>query len=344
MTNTELLKSLIREEIKKALIKSSLTEAFASPILQRLLKGDLRKMHTGYTKEIAQAFYNMSKVALDKVVDSDIQRMDPSLAYKTLKKNGGENLIVFYMSEKGGKNPYAKDSYSGTIPPNTLLGIASGDNKFYSIDYPRYSAKPAPEMKQGTGDNLGVQKTGSGWGSTGLYNVKRVSEVADVAYVIDLSKLQATKSTKEKIELRTTQKSGATAFMTAKQFKQDNINRYNAILASKVVNTGPDVISKQIQDVIQTISADIAHAVGSMTIGKYSRIIVGKDPKGREVTAADASNFIRNMLDNFERYIDCLNEAAKESIDDNYYKKSAAKYALTIKNLINKANNMDYAW
>ena len=44
-------------------------------------------------------------------------------------------------------------------------------------------------MALGTGDNLGVGKTGSGYGSTGLYNVKRVAEIADIAYVLDLTNL-----------------------------------------------------------------------------------------------------------------------------------------------------------
>jgi hypothetical protein len=354
MTTTEILRNLIREEVKKALANRSLTEDFASPILRKLLVGIPGKngYGSGYSKEINKAFYNFTKVALDKVEDSDIQKMDPSSAYKTLKKNGGADMIVFYISEKGGENPYAKSNYDKQIKPGTLLGIATGDNKFYSINYPRWRSsergKIGPTMSQGTGDNLGVGKTGSGYGSTGLYNVKRVSEVADAAYVIDLSKLQATKSTKEKIALRTTQKSGAVAFMTAKQFKEDNMKRYQTILRDRAAGIGTDMIIKGVQAAIQTVSNAMSQAVGSMTTGKYSDIIVGKDPKGREVKASDAANFLRNMLDNFERYVSTskqAEEAKKAGYDgSSYYDEQVKSYALQLKQQITKANNMDYAW
>jgi hypothetical protein len=353
MNKNEILRNLIREEVKKVLTKHSLNEDFASPILRKLLIGIPGKngFGSGYAKEIAQAFYNFTKVALDKVEDSEIQRMDPSSAYKTLKKNGGSDLIVFYISEKGGENPYAKNSYDKQIKSGTLLGIATGDNQFYSISWPKWnitSRKMAANMSLGKGDNLGVSKTGSGYGSTGLYNVKRVSEVADVAYVIDLSKLQATKSTKGKIELRTTQKSGAVAFMTAKQFKEDNMARYREILKDRAAGAGTDMIIKGVQNSIQQVSNAISQAVGSMTMGKYSSIIVGKDPKGREVKASDAANFLRNMLDNFERYVNTSQEAAKynksRSSGSSYYDEEVKNYALELKKQITKAANMDYAW
>lgn len=357
MTTTEILRNLIREEVRKALAKHSLNEDFASPILRKILVGTPGKngWGTGYRKEIAQAFYNMSKVALDKVEDADIKKMDPVDAYKNLKKQGGvggTDLIVFYMSEKGTTNPYAKESYNKTIAPGTILGVASGDNKFYSINYSRYAAKNNPKasnvMGQGSGDNLGVQKTGSGYGSTGLYNVKRVAEVADVAYVINLSDLRTRYGTKEKIELRTSQKSGAVAFMTADQFKKDNMNRYREILKDRAAAGGTDMIIKGVQAAIQTVSDAMTAAIGSMTMGKYSDIIVGKDPKGREVKASDAANFMRNVLDNFERYISAMKQAEeykKQGRDrDSYYDEQAKSYALELKKQINKARNMDYAW
>lgn len=352
MNKNEILRNLIREEVKKALTKHSLNEEFASNILRKMLVGTPGKngYGSGYSKDITKAFYNFTKVALDKVEDSDIQKMDPSLAYKTLKKNGGENLIVFYISEAGGENPYGKDNITKNIKPGTLLGIATGDNKFYSMNYPRWSnplIKKGPSMGLGSGDSLGVPKTGSGYGSTGLYNVKRVSEVADVAYVIDLSELQATKSTKEKIALRTTQKSGAVAFMTAKQFKDDNMYRYKEILKDRAASGGTDMIIKGVQAAIQTVSNAMSQAVGSMTTGKYSDIIVGKNPKGREVKASDAANFLRNMLDNFERYVTSSKQAEeykKQEFRDSYYDEQAKSYALQLKQQITKATNMDYAW
>jgi hypothetical protein len=103
MNSLDTLKKLIREEIQKA-IKSQINEEFASPILRKLLKGTPGKnsYSSGYTKEIAQAFYNMTKVALDKVEDKDITKMLPLQAYKTMKKDN-PNVIVFYISTTHGR-------------------------------------------------------------------------------------------------------------------------------------------------------------------------------------------------------------------------------------------------
>jgi len=347
MNTTEILRNLIREEVKKTLASRSLNEEFASPILRRILIGIPGKngYGSGYSKEIAQAFYNMSKVALDKVEDSEIQKMDPSLAYKTLKKNGGENLIVFYISEQDKENPYAKDSYTKQIKAGTLLGIASGDNKFYSMAWQKYAKVRSATMIPGTGDNLGIHnKSGSGYGSTGLYNVKRVSEIADVAYVIDLSNLKTTKGTKEKIELRTSQKAGAVAFMSAKDFKNDNLRRYQQILRDKAANSP---IDKLVLDAIGLVSDAIKQGVGNLTTGAYDNIIVGTNPRGREVKASDAANFLRQVLDDYERYIQYskqAKEAAANGVRSNYYSEEANQYALSLKQKANKAKTMDYAW
>lgn len=341
MNSLNILKKLIREEIQKA-IKSQINEEFASPILRKLLTADGKiSFSSGYSKEIAQAFYTMSKVALDKVEDKDITKMLPLQAYKTMKKDN-PNAIVFYMSEAGATNTYAKDSSEKKIDPGTLLGIASGDNKFYSINYPRYRNNVT--MTPGTGDNLGVRKTGSGYGSTGLYNVKRVAEIADVAYVLDLTNLKATKGTSEKVALRTSQKAGATAFMSAKDFKNDNLARYKEILASRAVSSP---IDKQVLDAITAVTDAIKAGVGSKTIGKYDSIILGQDPRGREVKASDAANFLRNVLDNYERFVTAskaVSDSEKVGRTDSYYHGQVKEYAFALKKQFNKAKTMDYAW
>ena len=349
MNSLNILKKLIREEIQKA-IKTQINEDFTSPILRKLLKGTpgQSKYSSGYSKDIAQAFYNMSKVALDKVEDKDITKMLPQQAYKTMKKDN-PNAIVFYVSEAGATNPYAKDSYDKKINPGTLLGIASGDNKFYSINYPRWLDRRPRKgnnatMALGTGDNLGVGKTGSGYGSTGLYNVKRVAEIADVAYVLDLTNLKATKGTSEKVALRTSQKSGAIAFMSAKDFKNDNLTRYKEILASRAASSP---IDKQVLDAITAVTDAIKAGVGSKTIGKYDSIILGQDPKGREVKASDAANFLRNVLDNYERFVTAsknVSDQEKAGRTDTYYHGQAKEYAFELKKQFNKAKTLDYAW
>ena len=335
------LRNLIREEIRRVISEQSLNEDFKSNILRRLLT----RLSNINRLDVAKAFYNMSKVALDQIEDSDITKMTAAEAYRTLKKSNPK-AIVFYISEKGARNPYAKDSYFRDINPGSLIGIASGDNKFYSVEYNRRGNKGIVTMVPGTGDNLGVAKTGSGYGSTGLYNVKRASEVADTAYVIDLAALKsAGKGTAEKIQLRTTQKSGATAFMTASDFKKDNLNRYNEILKTRISNQGSDAIVKGVQETIQAVSNALSKAVGEKTTGRYNSIILGVNSKGKEVTASDAAYFLRNLLDNFERYISASNsasQAAQQGDRSDYYTEQQKAYALELKTMISRAANMNF--
>jgi hypothetical protein len=272
-------------------------------------------------------------------------------AYKNLKK-GSTRKLAFYVSEKGGENPYAKDSYDKTIKAGTLIGVATGDNKWYEYSYSRYSARTAGAMSpmgsgRKSGSPIGIQKQGSGYGSTGIYNVKRGAEIADTVYVLDLLSIQQKYSTKEKVALRTKQKSGAVAFMTAKQFKDDNMSRYNEILRNRAAASGTDNIIKGVQAAIQEVSAKMSAAVGNMTTGRYNNIILGQDPKGREVTASDAANFMRNMLDNFERYISYSKqdaEAKASGSTSSWNAEEVKKYALELKTQIQKAKDMNYAW
>lgn len=346
MKNEALLRSLIREHVRSVL-ESQLNESFKSGILRKLLTSG----GSGWrAQNWSKLFYNTTKVALDKVEDSDFTKMTPADAYKNLKKESSPKL-AFYVSEKGSENPYAKDTYGKTIKPGTLIGVATGDNKWYEYSYSRYSRGQGSMTPMGSGrqsgGSIGIEKQGSGYGSTGIYNVKRGAEIADTVYVLDLLSIQQKYSTKEKVELRTKQKSGAVAFMTAKQFKDDNMSRYNEILRNKAAASGPDNIIKGVQAAIQEVSAKMSAAVGNMTTGRYNNIILGQDPRGKEVTASDAANFMRNMLDNFERYIQYSKqdaEAKAAGSSSSWYAEDAKKYALELKKQIQKAKDMNYAW
>ena len=184
--------------------ESVLKEAFASPILRNLLTRELNPNHRN-TTTIAGAFQKMAKIALDKVPDSAVTKMNPMEAYR---KSRNPDVVVFYISEKGGTNPYSKEDIYSKIEPNSLLAIASGDKKFYDIDFnyktwkndkPTLIRKNLPGEKGSFshgGDSIGIRKQsyslgGHGAPTTGLNTVKRIADVADVAYVIDLAAVRA---------------------------------------------------------------------------------------------------------------------------------------------------------
>jgi len=198
------LKELIREEVRKVLKEQKLNEAFTSPILRDLLTRKIN--HAGRSEtELAGAFQKIAKIALDKVPDSAVTKMNPMEAYR---KSKSPDVIVFYMSEKGGTNPYAKEAIFSKIEPNSLLALASGDKKFYDVDYnygtwkdgkPTQIRKNLPGEKGSFshgGDSIGIRKQsfslgGRGEQTTGLNTVKRIADVADVAYVIDLAAVRS---------------------------------------------------------------------------------------------------------------------------------------------------------
>jgi len=95
------------------------------------------------------------------------------------------------------------------------------------------------------------------------------------------------------------------------------------------------------------VSDAIKQGVGNLTTGAYDNIIVGTNPRGREVKASDAANFLRQVLDDYERYIQYskqAKEAAANGVRSNYYSEEANQYALSLKQKANKAKTMDYAW
>ena len=347
MKNEAILRSLIREHVRKVLESQQLDESFKSGILRKLLSTGGSNWRN---QSWSQAFYNSTKVALDKVEDSDFVKMDPITAYKELKKSGSPK-IVFYVSEKGGTNPYAKDSYTAKVNADTLIGVATDQNKWYAYGTTGYGwrQKSTSSMQpDGKGSDIGMQKQGSGYGSTGIYNVKRGAEIADVAYVLDLLKIQQKYSTKEKVAIRTKQKSGAVAFMKADEFKKDNQRRYQEILRNRAAGAGKDTIVKGVQAAIQTVTSKVSDAIANMTTGKYNNIVVGTSPKGKEVSAQDAANFLRQMLDTFERYVGSASAAEKYAKEygkeDSWHGEDVKKYALELKNMIQKAANTDYGW
>ena len=342
-TQLNILRNLIREEVKKSLAtKAPINEAFASPILRRLLA------QKTYLSTIAPAFQKMAQIALDKVTDDAITKMDPTSAYKELKK-AGRKVVVFYVSEKGTTNTYAKDAYYQKIAPGSVLGLASGDNKFYDVSNINYGDdKGKRTMSAGkSGDSIGVQKSGSGYGSTGLYNVKRVAEVADTAYVIDLEFLKDKGLGTSSLALqRSNAKRGAIAFKSDAQFKRENLARYKEALQGRAAKGDVDTM---VLEAIQQVTKQISAAVAGKTMSQYGDVLIGKNPKGRDVTASDASNALNRLLQDFARYSSSRIELEKSQAGDPNYRSSYSEarvkeYALEIKNHCIKINKLDYGW
>lgn len=329
--------------IKKGVYESEeiVTEAFKSMKLQSILTSA-----GSMPKNFAKAFYNMAKIQLDQIQDVDIIEMDPDSARKE-KRN---KAVYLYFTDNEKENPYAGRNSWGvrTIPGNTLLAATDGRNEWLAVDYERdfgSKERKATLSKTNRNDGSGFGKSAANdtWGS-GISSLTKAAELADRAYVLDLDVLRARYSTEAKRGERAAAKKGATAFKSDKDFKKENLNRYHDILANRAAQMP---IDKEVKDAIDIVADQIKAGLESAKKGKYGDVIIGTDPKGRELRLRDASNAMSNLLDDFNRYVDYTESAKKEEeagYGRDYYAREVKNYAKSIKDRINKIKKMDYAW
>ena len=325
-----------------SLNEALVNESFGSMELAKLFTRTNGKLD----KDLAKAFYGSTRIAMDKVEDEDLITTDPQTAYKAKQTNS----IIFYISDNEKVNPHAPyDVYSSnkTIPGGGyLLAVTSGGNKFYDNAWQRHSKdRTLKQVDNNPSDSIGIGKKYSGWDATGLYNVKRIAEVADRAIVINIDLLQQKYSTVNKRDERSAAKSGATAFKSDKDFKQENKARYTQILQTKAAALPLDSI---VSDAIDVLTLQIKNGLTKGEKGRYGDIIIGLDPSGREAKLRDASAHMSNILDDYSRYCDAVRseEETKERYGsaESWYGKNIKEYALSIKNRVDKIESFSYVW
>jgi|TARA_B110000908_G_scaffold148360_1_gene180796 hypothetical protein len=324
-----------------SLNESVINEAFASTKLASILTGG-NKM----SKDLPKAFYNMAKIALDKVQDVDIIEIDPQAA----RKEKRQNAVYLYFTTNEKENPYAaRGSYGvSTIPANTLLAITDGSNEWMNMQWQnKYNSKDRKKSLQKTkrDDSSGFDKSSSNdsYGS-GISSLTKVAELADRAYCLDLDILRARYSTTQKRNDRTEAKAGAIAFKDDKDFKKANLDRYNMIIADRASKMP---IDKMVKDAIDTLTEQIKSALVKGEKGRYGDIIVGKNKKGREGKLSDAASHMQNILNDFQRYVSATNQAEIEKnagYGGDYYDRDVKRNAKEITDKIKQIETFSYVW
>lgn len=283
-------------------------------------------------KNLLKKLYTSYAIALDKITDDEVITMNPSTAYKD--RNMG-NSLVFYVTTAAKKNPYSE--YDSNIPANSLLAITTGDNLFLGYTRERFSSPGRVKSDKSGSDSFGIQKDYKGYHATGLYSVKRISELADVAYVISLDNIAKTVDLKQQ---RRTQKEDAIALIDPNKFRQENLKRYKEILATKI--GGKDELSKIVLSAIDTITSQIKGAVLSGEVDRYGRSKIGVNKKGRDATTADAAQHMKRIMDAYSDYILALKDS--EEYKDSYYTSRANQKMSDVRDLLNQTSNFSYAW
>lgn len=331
---TKFIYESFSEFVENKLNEGTLNEAFASAKLASLLTGG-----NAMPKDLAKAFYSMSRIALDKVQDVDIIEMDP----ETAKKEKRANAVYFYFTTNEKENPFASDSYYSKVPANTLLAITDGQNEWMNVEWMRNGGRSLKVTKRD--DSAGIAKSSANASfGTRISSLKQVVELADRAYCMDLEILRARYSTAAVQSERAAAKRDAIAFKSDKDFKAENKARYNAILAQKASEMP---IDKVVADAIDQLSEQIKDALAKAEKGRYGELIMGLDPKGREVKLSDASNLMRNILDDYQRYVGEIVQAEKEKAagyGGSYYDNSLKQRSKNIMDNVKKIENKNYAW
>ena len=328
-----------------------LNEAIKSAILRTVLSnGREGKEAKKNLSNLAKGFYNLSKVALDKIEDEDfIISNDVS---KIFKNYGGSSHVLFFISDNEKENPYydhnngSWNDYKMVPGGGIVLAAMSGDRQFYANEWSRWAgARSWSKQKKGDVDQIGINHKYRGWGASGLNKGKRIAEMSDRVIVINLELIRQKYSTQQLRDARKAAKADATAFKSDKDFRDANRNRYHKILADKAASLPLD---KMVSDAIDKLAKQISDGLKKGEKTRYQEIKIGESPKGKEVKAKDASQHMSNILDDYSRYVDYIRQAeeseARYGEKESYYERESKNYAKQIKERINKIDSFDYAW
>jgi len=353
-SEAELVKKIKKGKFAKYRATESLelNEALKSSKLRNLI--DIK----GGGKSLIKGVYGLAKVALDKVTDDMvITNSNPVEVYKKAKTYG--NVLIFWISRNQKENPYSPNNYETTIPANTLLAVSNGKNEMFDnhASYTRaYSdgkqrSKTTRSLKNkgrypGSKDTIGVDKSHSTWSGTGLGNIKRIAEVSDECYIINLDAVRDRLSTSDKVSQRASRQMDAVAFKDPKDIKSANLTRYNSILAQRADN--PDKIDKQVKEIIEDAHKFLMAGLAKKEMGDYNELSIGKDPKGRDIKPRDLTNYISNVLSDYQgyvsAYVNAKTEEEKYGTSSDWYKRDAKRKALELKQRIAKWDNKNIVW
>ena len=321
-----------------------LLEAFNSSILQSVVT---KQRQGGIDKKFFDCLSKMG-IAASEVTNLDINVIQPAEAAKYAAANPNQILIYYSTTEK--ENPYVtKDGkyYYGTIKADVPLAIVKG-KLFMGLSYDRWASKGGKaeyKLVPGTdaGSSLGLDnKQSSGYGSSGINTLKKMADISDVVYAINPDTVPSSKDLKAE---RSESRMGAIAYKSDKEFKAENQSRYEAILRDRASN---EDIDKMVNDAIDALTQQIKDAIVKGAKTSYGDVLIGLNPKGREVKMSDAGHLMSSILRDYGTYASAKNdEIASEQRHgeaDKYYRNRSAEAAKCIKDGLNKIKNLNYAW
>ena len=332
--------STIYTEFNQFVNESLVNEALKSSKLRGLIS-----MKKGHHK-ILKAIYGFSKIQLDKIEDEQIIDIDPKQGKKA------EGLVVYYTTQEK-ENPYAdraNNRYTEgniKIAANTILGLGMGKEVAYMTRH--YNKRSGDSeysltLNSKKGSDIGINKEYRGWQASGVYNVKRMIDLADGAFVINTAAMPSSKDLKAK---RAEARAGATAMMDPKEFKNTNLEKYKAILQQRA-NELP--IDKLVVSAIEDVAKVMSDGIKNAETNQYGEFIMGVGSDGKSYRISDLNNFTNSLMQDYERWARAAQkvERSKEDKEDTWsakhYGKEMQTYAKDIKDRLAKLKKRNFGW
>ena len=308
---------IIREEFVNILREETMiTEAFQDPIARMLAKD--RSLDNNWFKFFG-AMARSFDIAWDKVPKGSFQKVAPG---SPLTKKG---LAIYYIKDDV-ENPFARTDRYGYSRDSKIYGPA--------VLAATINNKIAYQNDRGDSARIGGKSRRSepvGKAIRGTMQVNKLKQIADVVYVFDLDSYRggttALKSARAQLKL------GKDKFRDHKAWKKANLDRYEAILRSRIGSR--DQVDRMVADIVKMANQAVTDAVtGALKQDRYGDIMT--NVSGQEVMLKDVTSSMSNALETYRRYIDAENQedaAAKQGggYSGQYYGEKKKEYALEIK-------------
>jgi len=314
---------IIREEVINIIRDQYLTEAFADPNIRLISK--MGGIKNDRWRNFFGAFAKSHNIAWDKLPKGTLNKVSNA----SLAKKG----LAFWTIKQPKENPFATQAYGwdreiGRSGGPSVIAVTL-DNKI------QYFAGGGGVGSKGT-----VRHSSSGeavgLGVRGTLMVKKLKELADDIYVMDMESFRGgTKALKAK---RAELKLGKDTFKDARAWKQANMDRYKDILNSRVGTRGQ--VDAMTAKIVKIANKAIEEGMTLTRAGKYGDLLTtinGNDVPMNSVTSS-MSRALRSYAD-YIRYENEEDTAAKRqskygSDYESYYTKEKKEAAGYIKKIL----------
>ena len=308
------LRTIIKEELTSVLLSEALQSTFLRKLLSQSSRWDANALRKGFTK---------MGYDLNNYTDASVSKYNGTA--KSLKKTKGIYVIIakgkngtdqaYYTGGRYGWTRQVKDGQILALSINGEVGYVSNDGIGTKLS--SYSYR--------TSNKIGLDQSG-------LRSFKSLDNNFDFEiYHLDKPQDQEAEM-KAKQALRQKQKFGATAFMNAKQFRDINIRKFQAILKNKAAK-GLDRIPELMKIAVKKTNEAVEKAYENPTLGQYDELMA--EWNGKPIRLRDLSYSMSNLQQRFAEILVAQNNAAKEANNDygsRYYQDRLKELALSFKN------------